>query len=131
MRKGKKPLTPAIVEVSDEEESPKTVEDCYDDLFGDNLEREIVESAGLINQVSAIQIYDDRCGMYGVFDDHYNPRQVNSLNNRIHIDDPNAIQHDQYVAYRSNKLRIGDVYNKVLLLNLLLIVRVVKIISDL
>ena len=87
MQKGKKPLTPAIVEVSDEE-PPQTVEDCYDDLFGDNLENEIAESAGLIDQVSAIQIDDDGCGTYGVFDNHYDPRQVNSLNNRIHTDDP-------------------------------------------
>ena len=78
MRKGKIPLTPSIVEVTDEEEeSPQMVEDVYNNLFGDhNLNREIVESAGLEDQVSAIQVNDYRCGTYGVFDDHYDPRQL-------------------------------------------------------
>ena len=94
MQKGKKPLTPAIVEVSDEEESPQTVEDCYNNLFGDNnLERDIAKSAGLIDQVSTIQIDEYGCGTYGVYNNHYNSKQVNSHNNRIYTDDPNATQH--------------------------------------
>ena len=115
-RKGKTPLTLSIVEVTnEEEESPQTVKDIYDDLFGDhNLDGEIAESAGLEDQVSAIQVDEYGCGTYDVFDDHYDPRQVNSTNNRIHTNDLNAKQHDQYVAYHSSKLRIGDVYNKVL-----------------
>ena len=48
-----------------------------------------------------------------VFDDEYDPRQVHSTNHKIHT---NGIlsQPNMYVACTSNKLRIGDVYNKAL-----------------
>ena len=99
MQKGKSPLTPENIEVSEEEV-----------FFGDNnINREIVESAG----ISAIQIDDDGCGAYGIFDDHYDLRQVHLLNDRIHANDLNAKQDNQYVACSSNKLRIGDVYDKI------------------
>ena len=95
---------PEIIEVSEEE-----------NLLGySNLNGEIAESTG----ISAIQIDDNGCGTYGVFDNHYNPRQVHSLNNRIHANNLIAKQHDQYVACSSSKFRIGDVYNKILFLNI-------------
>src|SRR5271168_552906 len=106
-RKGKSPLTPSIVEVSEE-----------DSLFGDDdLDREIAESAGIekrfSSQVGAIQIDDIGCGTIGVFDDAYDSRQVLTLAlDRIHANDC-AQQSNLYVAY-SSKLRIGDVYNKLL-----------------
>src|SRR5271168_1100055 len=68
-RKEKSPLTPSIVEVSEE-----------DSLFGDDdLNREIAVSAGIesfASQVSAIQIDEMGLGYDSVFDDHYDPRQV-------------------------------------------------------
>ena len=106
-QRGKSPLTPSIVEVSEE-----------DSLFGDNdLDREIAESAGIekrfSSQVGAIQIDDIGCGTIGVFDDAYDPRQVFTLAlDRIHANDC-AQQSNLYVAC-SSKLRIGDVYNKLL-----------------
>src|SRR5271163_4166576 len=115
-RKRQQPLTPStIVEVSDEDDD-RSPEDVYDELFGgNNLDDEIAESAGLC-PVSAIQIDDDGCGSVGVFDDHYDPRQVIHSNiNRIHTNDGNALQHHLYVACNSSsKLKIGEVYDKVL-----------------
>src|ERR1700678_642819 len=54
-RKGKSPLTPSIVEVSKE-----------DSLFMDDLDKEIVESAGITSRVSAIQVDELGCGTIGV-----------------------------------------------------------------
>ena len=84
--KGKAPLTPVIIEVSDE-----------DDLFGDSfLNEEIVESTGI--QPSSAIVSSRKGGEKAIFkdyeleaqystawDDKYDPRQVfNSTFDRIH-----------------------------------------------
>ena len=48
-----------------------------------------------------------------IFDDAYDPRQVHSTNHKIHTNGVSS-QPNMYVACTGNKLRIGDVYNKVL-----------------
>ena len=48
-----------------------------------------------------------------VFDDEYDPRQVHSTDHKIHTKGVSS-QPTMYVACTSSKLRIGDVYNKVL-----------------
>ena len=48
-----------------------------------------------------------------IFDEEYDPRQVHSTNHEIHTNGASS-QPNMYVACTSNKLRIGDVYNKVL-----------------
>ena len=49
-----------------------------------------------------------------VFDDEYDPRQVHSTNHKIHTKGVSS-QPNMYVACTSNKLRIGDVYDRVLI----------------
>ena len=111
--KGKAPLTPVIIEVSDDK-----------DLFGDSLlDEKIVESARI--QPSSTIVSSRKGGKKAIFKDYelevqystawdneYDPRQVfNSTFDRIHAN--GSYQPDSYVACTSNKLRIGDVLQKV------------------
>ena len=96
--KGKAPLIPVIIEVSDKE-----------DLFGDSLlDEEIAESAGI--QPSGAIVSSRKGGKNAIFedyeleaqdstawDDEYDPRQVfNSTFDRIHAN--GSYQPDSHVA---------------------------------
>ena len=114
--KGKAPLTPVIIEVSNE-----------DNLFRDNfLDEEIVEStrikpSGTIvssrkgGEKAIFKDYELEAQYSIAWDDKYDPRQVfNSTFDRIHTNG-DTFQPDSYVACTSNKLRIGDVLQKVVI----------------
>ena len=93
-------------------------------LFGDSLlNEEIAESTG--TQPSGTIVSSRKGGKKVIFkdyeleaqysmawDDEYDPRQVfNSTFDRIHAN--GSYQPDSHVAYTSNRLRIGDVLQKV------------------